>query len=88
MPASSDFLRRPETFQSSDDIIPLVGIRLQSRAVLFPAATDIELVGMPVIVPILVVRLSMRSVLCAVTFDFPADGRGASFQNGRDFSER
>ena len=74
--------------QSGNDIIPFRRAGLQSLAVLLPATADIALICVPVVIPVLVIRLSVRSIFCFVSFDLTADGRWIPFKDFSDFSKR
>ena len=87
VPAACDRLRRPVALQTDNDEVPCFRAGAQRRAAMVPATPDGEVLCPPVVVPIRIVRLLVRSPLRSVPLHLTADRRGAALQGGRDLSQ-
>ena len=84
-PTATDRFRRPVLPQAFYDEVPGIGARRKSRAVALTPAMDIQILRMPMIVPILVIWFAMRFILGAISFDLPADRGRCPLKECSDF---
>ena len=87
MPASGNGFRRPAAAESIKYEIPFLRAGQNGFRQAIPSSPNVKILGAPVIVPILIVRLFARLVLGAVSFHLSAYCRGASFKDSGNFPE-
>ena len=86
-PAAGDGFRRPAAIQSVDDEIPRRCPRGQRSSGVHSSAVDVQILCVPSPVPIGIIRLFTRLILCPVATDFPADARYIPAENRGDSSQ-
>ena len=77
-PASADFLRRPKPVQAVNDEFPGSCSGLQCSSHLLPAAPDVEVLGVPIVIEEMIIGLVVWSVFSPIAFDLAGDGRGTA----------
>lgn len=87
VPTTGNGLRRPAAVQPGNNEVPFLRAGLQCTVYSLSGAVNSEILHMPMVVPILIIRLAMRFSFSLIPFDLTGDGRGAALQSGCNFPQ-